>query len=143
MTEEYRIYELAEQASLDADDAFMIDQDGNPAARHITSYNLFAANPNPVAIGGGTPIANHVSTTWTWNPGNIGAGATYTYEVWVTGATYGDPTMCGLTSLTLAEVNLYGAVTSPGVVTVTIKNDTAGSVDLDEGTLRVCIWQYS
>lgn len=94
-----------------------------------------------IIIGGGTPILKYLSTTATWNPGNLAAGAQTSTTVTLTGAALGDEVTCSF-SLDLQGLRLTGYVSSADIIESVLHNGTAGAVDLASGTLRVSVWQY-
>lgn len=94
-----------------------------------------------IIIGGGTPILKHLSTTTTWDPGNLIATAQTSKTVTLTGAALGDEVTCSF-SLDLQLLQLTGYVSSANTVTAVLQNGTAGAIDLASGTLRVSVWQH-
>ncbi len=94
-----------------------------------------------IIIGGGTPILKHLSTTATWNPGNLVSGAQTSTTVALPAAALGDVVTCGF-SLDLQGLRLTGYVSSASTITCLLRNGTAGAVDLASGALRVSVWQY-
>lgn len=94
-----------------------------------------------IIIGGGTPITKHLSTTATWNPANLSAGAQTSTTVTLTGAALGDEVTCSF-SLDLQLMQLTGYVSAADTVTVVLQNGTGSGINLDEGTLRVSVWQH-
>ena len=75
----------------------------------------------------------------TWDPASLAAGAWTSTTIAVTSASIGSPATAGLSTITVAGLVLTAAVTSPGTVTVTLVNNTAGVVDVSSGTLRVYV----
>ena len=94
-----------------------------------------------IIIGGGTPILKHLSTTTTWNPGNLIAAAQTSVTTTLTGAALGDEVTCSF-SLDLQLLQLTSYVSSANTITSLLKNGTAGAIDLASGTLRVSVWQH-
>ena len=94
-----------------------------------------------IIIGGGTPILKHLSTTATWNPGSLAAGAQTSVATTLTGAALGDEVTCSF-SLDLQLLQLTSHVSSANTVTTLLVNNTAGAIDLSSGTLRVSVWQH-
>lgn len=94
-----------------------------------------------IIIGGGTPILKHLSTTATWNPGNLAAAAQTSTTVTLTGAALGDEVTCSF-SLDLQLLQLTAYVSSANTITALLQNGTAGAIDLASGTLRVSCWQH-
>lgn len=94
-----------------------------------------------IIIGGGTPVLKHLSTTATWNPGNLIAGAQTSVATTLTGAALGDEVTCSF-SLDLQLLQLTGHVSSANTVTVVLRNGTGGAIDLASGTLRVSVFQH-
>jgi hypothetical protein len=78
----------------------------------------------------------------TWDPGSLAAGASATRAVTVQGVSPGGVVAASLTSLTAGGWQLSGQVTAADTVTVTLTNQTGGTVDLPSGTLRVFVEQY-
>jgi hypothetical protein len=94
-----------------------------------------------IIIGGGTPILKHLSETATWDPANLAAAAQTSTTVALTGAALGDEVTCSF-SLDLQLLQLTGYVSATDVVTVVLRNGTAGAINLGSGTLRVSVWQH-
>ena len=94
-----------------------------------------------IIIGGGTPILKHLSETKTWDPPNVGNGAQTTTTVTVTGAALGDEVVCSFNK-DLQGMRLTGYVSATDTVTVVLRNDTGGAIDLASGTLRASVWQH-
>jgi hypothetical protein len=59
----------------------------------------------------------------------------------VTGAAVGDIALCGFTSITAAGWQMRANITSANTASVTITNQTGGTVDLPSGTIRVGVMQ--
>jgi len=78
----------------------------------------------------------------TWDPGSLAAGASATRTVAVQTAVPGGVVAASFTSLTAGGWQLSGQVTAADTVTVTLTNQTGGTVDLPSGTLRVFVEQY-
>ena len=95
-------------------------------------------------IGGGTLIKKHVSVTTTWDPGSLADGAAEGKNVTVTGLALDGNWTCvaSLDSLTDANWIVSAFPSGANEVRVVIVNHTGGTVDLDEGTLRVDAWQH-
>ena len=94
-----------------------------------------------IIIGGGTPILKHLSTTATWNPGNLADNTQTSVATTLTGAALGDEVTCSF-SLDLQLLQLTGHVSAANTVTVVLRNGTGGAIDLASGTLRVSVWQH-
>ena len=94
-----------------------------------------------IIIGGGTPILKHLSTTATWDPGNLADGAQTSVATTLTGAALGDEVSCSF-SLDLQLLQLTGHVSSANNVTVVLQNHTGGAINLSSGTLRVSVTQH-
>ena len=94
-----------------------------------------------IIIGGGTPIKKYLSTTATWDPANLAAGAQTSTTVTLTGAALGDIAAASF-SLDLQLMQLTAYVSAANTVTVVLQNGTAGAIDLASGTLRVSAWQH-
>lgn len=109
--------------------------------RDIEGYLAKIRIDDQIIIGGGTPILKHLSTTATWNPGNLAAGAQTSTAVTLTGAALGDEVTCSF-SLDLQLLQLTGYVSSANTVTSLLVNNSAGAIDLASGTIRVSIWQH-
>jgi hypothetical protein len=77
----------------------------------------------------------------TWDPGSLANGASASTTVTVTGAAVGDIALCGFTSITAAGWQMRANITSANTASVTITNQTGGTVDLPSGTLRVGVMQ--
>lgn len=73
--------------------------------------------------------------TATWDPGAIANGAMESKDVTVTGAALGDPCFASF-SIDIVDLVISAACTLADVVTVTLANNTGGSVNLASGTVR-------
>jgi hypothetical protein len=71
-----------------------------------------------------------------WDPGNIGARSLVSIDVTVTGAALGDLASASF-GLDVQDLVLAAAVTAANTVTVTLTNNTASGVNLNQGTLFV------
>ena len=100
-----------------------------------------------IIIGGGTPIKKYLSTTATWNPGNLdplgwGTSVSNTSTtVALTGAALGDIALASF-SLDLQGLDLIPYVSAANTVTCILRNQTATAVNLASGTLRVGVLQH-
>lgn len=72
-----------------------------------------------------------------FNPPSLADGAGTNTTVTVTGAALGDFVDAVSFSVDLAGVTLTGYVSAANTVTARLQNESGGSVDLAEGTLRV------
>jgi hypothetical protein len=77
----------------------------------------------------------------TWDPASLANGASASTTVTVTGAAVGDIALCGFTSITAAGWQMTANITSANTASVTITNNTGGTVDLGSGTVRVGVMQ--
>lgn len=96
-----------------------------------------------LSIGGGQAIDKHFMASATWDPANVNDGAQTTTTVTVTGARLVDasPVMVGFDK-DLQGMRLTGYVSADDTVTVVLRNDTGGAINLASGTLRVGVWRY-
>jgi hypothetical protein len=91
----------------------------------------------------GAELTSRVSGTKTWDPGSVADIAETTTTVTVTGAALGD-VVTGLGfSLSLQGMKLTGYVSAANTVTVVLRNDTGGALDLASGTLRAVVEKYA
>lgn len=90
-------------------------------------------------ILGAIPQAK-LSSTLTYDPPNLAAGATTTQAVTVTGASLGWDASAAF-SLSLSGLIMTAYVSAASTVTVVLYNPTAGAVDLGSGTLTAFAWQ--
>jgi hypothetical protein len=94
-----------------------------------------------LVIGGGTKITKKLSASVAWNPGTIAAGAYASTTVTVAGAVFGttNPSLAyaGFGQALPPGVTIHAAVTATDTVTITIKNNTTGSVTIGSGTTAV------
>jgi hypothetical protein len=77
------------------------------------------------------------SVAWAGTPVSVGAGASATQTVTVTGAAIGDVVVGVSHSVALGGLVLSGEVTAADTVTVTARNPTGGSLNVNAGTVRV------
>lgn len=94
-------------------------------------------------VGGGRPVTKYFSATVTWNPANVGNGAQTTTTVTVTGAKLAEfnTATAGFTK-DLQGMRLTAYVSANDTVTVVLRNDTGGAINLDEGSLTVGVWRH-
>jgi hypothetical protein len=71
-----------------------------------------------------------------WDPGNVNASSLVSIDVTVTGAALGDLASASF-SLDVQDLVLAAAVTAANTVTVTLTNNTASGINLNQGTLFV------
>lgn len=81
----------------------------------------------------------YVSGSATYNPPSLLTLVGATTNVTATGAAMGDFVVVSF-SLATAGVIFSGSVSATDTVTVTLFNSTVGTVNLDEGVLRVRVW---
>lgn len=84
------------------------------------------------------PPASAPSTTVTYNPPSIAAGAVETTTVTLTGAVVGDIVQAAFSRYN-ADIEISAVVSAPDTVLVKFKNISAASIDLVSGTLKVKI----
>ena len=77
--------------------------------------------------------------TTSWTVGQLPNGITAQQTVAVSGAAVGDPVVAALTSIPFSGMPLYGRVSSPGTVTVSLTNFTGALQTLSAGTLNVIV----
>lgn len=94
-----------------------------------------------IKLGGGAGISKHLSATQSWDPPSIIGGSYATTTISVSDAAVGE-TVVSAFSQNAPGAILTAAVTSSGVVTVTLFNATFGSINLSQGTLRVDVWKH-
>jgi hypothetical protein len=86
-------------------------------------------------------VAGVLTGTATWDPASVAAGAQTTTTVTVTGAAVGDPVAVGF-SQDLQGMQLTGYVSATNMVTVVLRNETGGAIDLASGTLRADVFDH-
>lgn len=87
-------------------------------------------------------IGRRVVVDVTANPPSLTAGSVVSATVTVPGATAGDFAVASFTPMN-AGIALSAAVTAANTVTVWFQNNTAGTIDLANGTLRVWLEKNS
>jgi hypothetical protein len=85
--------------------------------------------------------SNTIAYIASWNPANVVNGSQITATFNVPNVVLGD-TVTPSFDLDLQGMQLTGYVSSPGVVTVVLRNGTGGDIDLAIGNLRLDIWQH-
>lgn len=93
------------------------------------------ASPKQVEFPSG--ITSVIAST-TWDPPSIGAGSTAALNVTVTGAVVGDFAVASFSN-NIGSLSLTAAVVSTNTVTVRFSNNSASSIDLASGTLKVLV----
>ncbi len=109
--------------------------------------NTTFMNGSGLGIGGGTAISKHISATVEWNPASLNNGASETKQITATGAAVGDSVTVGFPmevsgTPQSGSWNISGRVSATNTVQVSITNHTGGTVNLDNETLRVDVWQH-
>lgn len=100
--------------------------------------NLSGATAAAVSWGAGTGNrGGSFIGSATYDPPSLAAGATQTTTVTVTGAAVGDAVTSIAFSVANASITWTGSVTAADTVTVTMRNNSGGAIDLASGTLRV------
>ena len=97
------------------------------------------ATGNIVTVGSGTIVGNQIIGSVSYNPPSIAAGASTSTTLTVTGAALGDFVDMISFSLDAQLINFSGYVSSANTVTVVLTNNTGGTIDLGNGTLRVIV----
>ena len=95
-------------------------------------------------IGGGTNIKKHLSAKVAWDPANVNNGAQTTTTVTVTGASLTDDVDTVVVGFNkdLQGMRLTGYVSAADTVTVVLRNDTGGAINLASGYLRADVWKH-
>jgi len=83
---------------------------------------------------------NNSADTKTWDPGAVATNSSTSTTVTVNGASLGDFVMVSF-SLSLGGLQLSAYVSATNTVTVTLYNNTGGSVNLASGTIRVLVFK--
>lgn len=108
-------------------------------------YNLDRAQLQLYTSGGGlgaVSIARSLYGAVAWDPGSLIVGASESKDVTVTSAAVGDPASAGLTGIAAVGWKIEAVVTAANTVTVTITNNTAGTVNLPNGTVRAVVEKW-
>jgi hypothetical protein len=106
------------------------------------SVALTLENGAKFAINNTGHFSKTISATSTWDPPNIANGAQASTTVGVTGVVFGDTCTFSLAEDLQGIHNAGCYVQSAGNVTVLLKNDSGGAVDLASSTLRIDVWQH-
>jgi len=85
-------------------------------------------------------VGENLTSSTTWDPGNIAAGSMEAKEVTVSYAELGDFALASF-SLDISDLQLDAQVTAANTVTAVLSNSTAGAVNLGEGTLYVRVFK--
>lgn len=95
-------------------------------------------------IGGGTNITKHLSAKVAWDPANVVNGAQTTTTVTVTGAALNDDVDTVVVGFNkdLQGMRLTGYVSAANTVTVVLRNDTGGAINLASGYVRADVWKH-
>ncbi len=92
-----------------------------------------------VAARFGQLPTNYLTGSKTYDPPSINNGAQAQTTVTVTGAAIGNVAMAAF-SLDLQGMTISAAVSAADTVTVTIRNNTGGGIDLASGTLSASVF---
>lgn len=107
--------------------------------------NLFARIRvnGPLIIGGGRTITKYFGATATWDPPSVAAGAQTTTTVAMAGVLLAafNTVQVGFNK-DLQGMQLTGYVSADAVVTVVLRNGTAGAIDLASGSLTVGVLRH-
>ena len=79
----------------------------------------------------------------TFDATSLIAGAQESEDITVTGAALGDYVTVSLDTVDIVDLALTATVTAANVVTAVLLNETAGTIDLGSGTLRVRVTTLS
>lgn len=122
------------------------DWDPRVMREFISALQLeFARRPvnGPLIVGGGRTITKHFSKTVTWNPANLNDGTQTTQDVTVTGVRLADAnTVTAGFNADLQGMQLTGYVSADDTVTVVLRNETGGALNLASGSLTVDVWKH-
>lgn len=100
--------------------------------------------PNLIIGENGSPIANVLFGYKSWNVESLVDGATATTTVNVANSIQSDVVIgISLNTITTGNWNLRGYMSADGVATVYITNNTGGTVDLGDGTIRVVLARFN
>ncbi len=119
----------------------------NPLITAATMTNTFVAANDLSGFGGitggprGADLEQMLRGTVTWDPAPVGNAAETTTTVTVTGSAIGDPTIPAFSN-DLQGMVLSGSVSSTDTVTVVLRNNTGGALDLASGTLRATVLKH-
>lgn len=110
-----------------------------PAAAGILGWVCTTAG----SPGTWKPVSIHsiLVGTATWDPASLTTGSSEVKAVTVTGAVVGNAVAVGFTTLPNTKWQLSGNVTAADTVSVTITNNTGGTVDLGSGTVTAIVIQ--
>lgn len=111
--------------------------------RDLEAYLERIRIDGPLIIGGGQVIDKYFMASATWNPANLNNGTQTTTTIAVTGVRLADAclVLVGFNK-NLSGMRLTGYVSADDTVTVVLRNDTGGALNLDEGTLRVGVLRH-
>lgn len=99
-------------------------------------------------IGGGTPISKHISELHPWTPNGglaLADRASTKKEFNVAGVDFGDTVVVGLKHGDYGlggGVMLYGSVSAPSKVAVTLLNVYNAAITLGASTVRIDVWKH-
>lgn len=113
----------------------------SPAGTGRLYYNPSTHALN-VSLNAGTarPIPTMLSGTATYDPGSLADGAGATTTVTVTGAALGDIALASF-SLDISGISVTAYVSAADTVSVRFQNETTGTLDLAEGTLKAVVFK--
>lgn len=120
------------------DEVFFLEGGSYIIVKTTGAISFLPAAGRGVAIGGGAEVSKILSASATWDPPSLANLTTTSTTVTVEGAAVGDVVSVTHTTATNGFL-LYGLVTSPNTVTVTLLNATGGTVNVDSGTLKVLV----
>ena len=110
--------------------------------RDSTLAQVFGVTPaggiQPAKNANGALVKKFLTTTITWDPGNLSNGASEKKTaITLTGAAVGDPVTAALSTIISSDWAIQACVTATDTAEVKITNNTGGAVDLGSGTLRL------
>jgi hypothetical protein len=97
-----------------------------------------------VTIGGGTPIAQHISTTAPVSFTGLAPASCAIVTTTNTGATDGDSVALGVPNAlaSAGDLVLFGWVSAPDIVSIRVCNMGSTALDTPAGNVRVDVWKH-
>jgi hypothetical protein len=109
-----------------------------------SSGQFQVSSAGAVTIGGGTPIAQHISTTAGVTLTSLAAASCQVSSVSAAGASDGDSVALGVPNALASsgDLVLFGWVSAPDTVSIRACNMGAASIASAAGTVRVDVWKH-
>lgn len=123
-----------------ADNIVVVGSSGNRITDKVAADALALLGITATALELSDVCAGVLSGSAVWNPGSLIDGAQESKDFTVTGAALGDFVIAGA-GVDVVDILVSAVVTATNTVTVTLANETGGTVDLASSTWKVRVFK--